>query len=425
MTIVIPPGPLGTSGGSIAHLREHNLSRILLVLATDSPLSRAQIAGRTGLGITAMTKLIAELRDRQLVMEVADTNPATMGRPTSLITLARHYWATASLSLDNGSIYASIGGIDGKYSTSFTVATPISLEIDAYIKYVGLALDRIAEECRSAGQILLAVEASVPGAVNNSSGVMMRSVLNGWFRPYPLRQVLSELVSAIDAGVSPSILVGIDRATNYSLLSRLQDLDLPGDFETVAHLGGLYAVSGGIYSRSALEHGSTGLAGEFGHFVIDPTGAQCWCGRRGCVETQLGLAGIYSRCSIVDSVEADLVPQLARRHEEMVEELLTRARSGEQQVLKALDQAGYWLGIVVDTIAAVVNPRVLIIDGYLAALQEYLRPEMRKQLASIGALPSITDLNIIFAEDPFTPVNRGMHIAAGLAVAHHPGSAVH
>ncbi|MFF5792129.1 ROK family protein [Paeniglutamicibacter sp. NPDC012692] len=420
-----PPGPLGTSGGSIAHLREHNLSQILLALAAESPLSRSKIAARTGLGITAMTKLIAELRDRQLVAEVSDTNPAAMGRPTTLIALARHHWATASLSLDNGTIHVAIGGIDGKYNTTFSIPTPVSLEIDEYINYVGIALNQIAEECRNTGRELLAVEAAIPGAANNSSGVMMRSILNGWSRPYPLRQVLLNLLSEIDGGVSPSILVGIDRATNYSLLSRLRDLDLPGEIDTAAHLGGLYAVSGGIYSRSALEHGSTGLAGEFGHFVIDPAGAQCWCGRRGCVETRLGLAGIYARCSDSGTTEANLVPQLAQRHEEMVENLLARARSGERLVLQELDRAGYWLGITVDTIAAVVNPRVLVVDGYLAALQEFLRPEMDKQLASIGSLPSITDLGITFAEDPFVPVNRGMQIAAGLAVAQHPGAAAH
>lgn len=100
--IVNPPGPLGASGGSIAHLREHNLSRILLVLAAEGPLSRSQIAARTGLGNTAMTKLIVELRERHLVSDISDTNPTTMGRPTSLVTMAQQLWAIASLSLASG-----------------------------------------------------------------------------------------------------------------------------------------------------------------------------------------------------------------------------------------------------------------------------------------------------------------------------------
>ncbi|MDO5743421.1 MAG: hypothetical protein Q4P23_03050, partial [Micrococcaceae bacterium] len=72
-----PPRPLGSSGGSIAHLREHNLSQIMLALASGIPLSRSRIAARTGLGITAMTKLVAELRERELAIEVPDTSPGT------------------------------------------------------------------------------------------------------------------------------------------------------------------------------------------------------------------------------------------------------------------------------------------------------------------------------------------------------------
>lgn len=418
-----PPRPLGSSGGSIAHLREHNLSQIMLALASGMPLSRSRIAARTGLGITAMTKLVAELRERELAIEVPDTSPGTMGRPSHHVAISNKRWSSASLSLDNGFIYVATGGIDGEYDTSYCIRTPISLEIDAYMDYVAGALGHIAAQNAARGTELLALEVSVPGAVNRASGVMMRSILNDWSRPYPLRQVLLDLLRSIGEGVATTVLVGIDRATNYSLLGRLKDHPVRTETSTIAHLGGLYAVSGGIYSRSALEHGSTGLAGEFGHFVIDPTGEQCWCGRRGCVETRIGLAGLYARCGGSET-SAQLVPQLALRHEHLVGQLLSRAESGDPLVLRELCEAGRWLGITVDTIATIVNPGTLLIDGYLSALAKHLEPTMTSQLESVGPVPSISGLGISFADAPFTPVNRGMHIAAALAVAMEPGAAL-
>ncbi len=417
-----PPRPLGSSGGSIAHLREHNLSRILLALASETSLSRAQIAARTGLGITAMTKLIAELRGRELAIEVPDTSPGAIGRPSHHIALADNRWSTASLNLDNGAIHVATGGIAGEYDTSYSIRTPESLEIDEYMNYVAEALNHIASANAKEGKELLALEVAVPGAVNRASGVMMRSILNGWSRQYPLRKVLLDLLQAINRGIAPTVLVGIDRATNYSLLARLRDSPARTQTGTVAHLGGLYAVSGGIYSRSALEHGSTGLAGEFGHFVVDPTGAQCWCGRRGCVETRIGLASLYTRCNGEHDSAVRLLPQLALRHEHFVRQILSRAEAGDELVLRELNEAGRWLGITVDTIATIVNPGALLIDGYLSALAKYLEPEMTRQLESVGPVPAISGLGIAFAEEPFTPVNRGMQIAAGLAVAMQPGA---
>ncbi len=59
MSPVLRPLPLGDAGGSIVNLREHNLSRILAALVSSGPLSRAELASRCGLGVTALTKPVS------------------------------------------------------------------------------------------------------------------------------------------------------------------------------------------------------------------------------------------------------------------------------------------------------------------------------------------------------------------------------
>lgn len=54
------------------------------------------------------------------------------------------------------------------------------------------------------------------------------------------------------------------------------------DFVYVGLTNGL---SMGIVLRDSLLHGRHGFAGEAGHTTIDPMGAVCYCGRRGCLET--------------------------------------------------------------------------------------------------------------------------------------------
>jgi fructokinase len=46
-------------------------------------------------------------------------------------------------------------------------------------------------------------------------------------------------------------------------------------------------VGGGVVLGGAVRHGCQGIAGEWGHNVVDTDGPQCYCGRRGCVETFL------------------------------------------------------------------------------------------------------------------------------------------
>ena len=42
-------------------------------------------------------------------------------------------------------------------------------------------------------------------------------------------------------------------------------------------------VGAGIVAGGEIMHGVTGLAGEIGHIQVDPLGAICSCGNRGCL----------------------------------------------------------------------------------------------------------------------------------------------
>ena len=44
-------------------------------------------------------------------------------------------------------------------------------------------------------------------------------------------------------------------------------------------------VGAGIVINGEIMHGVTGLAGEIGHIQVDPLGAICSCGNRGCLDT--------------------------------------------------------------------------------------------------------------------------------------------
>lgn len=46
-------------------------------------------------------------------------------------------------------------------------------------------------------------------------------------------------------------------------------------------------VGGGIFVGGNVIHGSTGMAGEWGHSTLYPNGTSCWCGKKGCVEAYI------------------------------------------------------------------------------------------------------------------------------------------
>lgn len=176
---------------------------------------------------------------------------------------------------------------------------------------------------------MAAVEVAIPGAVNQACGEVVRSILNGWSRvalPEEIQGMLSAASRApgLEASRVRQVLVGADRETNYSLLTHVYRGKRRVSGRSLAYIGGRNALSGGLYRRSAIEHGASGLAGEFGHLMIDPQGAKCWSGREGCVETRVGLAHLYSVC--MGSPETESFRRLGSGHQTMLNELLAGAK---------------------------------------------------------------------------------------------------
>jgi glucokinase len=75
-------------------------------------------------------------------------------------------------------------------------------------------------------------------------------------------------------------------------------------------------LGGGIVADGRLYFGHHGLAGEFGHTVVEPTGPACKCGQAGCLEQYASAQGVVRLCA-----------ELAPRYDSPLAEVARRART--------------------------------------------------------------------------------------------------
>jgi fructokinase len=111
-------------------------------------------------------------------------------------------------------------------------------------------------------------------------------------------------------------------------------------------------VGGGLVLDGRLWSGCQRIAGEWGHHVLDPAGPDCYCGRRGCVETYL--------CG----------PALERTYGGGCDaaEIGRRAAGGEARAVAALDA---WLeryGRAMANVIDILDPDVVVLGGGLSNL---------------------------------------------------------
>jgi predicted NBD/HSP70 family sugar kinase len=133
-------------------------------------------------------------------------------------------------------------------------------------------------------------------------------------------------------------------------------------------------IGAGLILNGRLYRGSSGLAGELGHVLVDPDGIVCRCGNRGCLETVAATGA--------------LVDLLRRSHGEdlTTEAMLEAARGGDLGCRRVVHDAGRALGQVVATLLNVLNPELLVVGGDLAGAGDLLLDGVRESVGR-AALP--------------------------------------
>lgn len=132
---------------------------------------------------------------------------------------------------------------------------------------------------------------------------------------------------------------------------------------------------GGIAIGGKIHSGMQGIAGEWGHMQIDPAGSECYCGKRGCVETYIsggGLQNIY----------------LGRFGEQKtVQEIAVGFRSGDSRASVIFHGFLEHFGIALSNVIDILDPDIVILGGGLSNVEELYtlgREEVGKKLFSDG-----------------------------------------
>lgn len=143
----------------------------------------------------------------------------------------------------------------------------------------------------------------------------------------------------------------------------------------------------GFIVDGRLVRGHSGAAAEFGHTVVDPSGPQCPCGLRGCVEqfvsgTAIGRMGreaaatdpqtsMVAFAGTVEGIRAEHVAKAAREYDDTAREVLRRA--------------GVMLGLALSNVVNLFDPEVIVLGGSVTRAGEPFLGPARDELARRSA----------------------------------------
>jgi predicted NBD/HSP70 family sugar kinase len=279
-------------------MRTINRSLILSQLRTSAPLSRADLAARIGLTRSTVSSQVDELIAANLVHETG-TGPSHGGRPGTLLELNPAGGCAVGIELTSESILVLL--------TDFVAQPRWQREIaltdhdpDAVLAQTEALIDEaLAYNAATENTRPLGIGLGTAGLVNAADGVL-RSAYNlglGW-RDIPFKTLWERRFR---------LPVHVGNEATIAALGEHYFGAAAGYRDFIYLQASTSALGAGIFIDGKLYQGMGGYAGEVGHIVIDPAGARCTCGKRGCWEAVLRAASSSDRIAVLATGIAGLV----------------------------------------------------------------------------------------------------------------------
>ena len=143
-------------------------------------------------------------------------------------------------------------------------------------------------------------------------------------------------------------------------------------------------VGGGIVAGGRLHRGAAGVAAEIGHIRVVPEGRLCGCGNRGCWEQYASGTALVRDTRAAALREPERARYLLDRSGGSPEALTgpsitAAAQAGDDFALEHVRTLARWLGDGMATLAAVLDPGVVVVGGGVAEVGALLLDPVRER----------------------------------------------
>jgi transcriptional regulator of PTS gene len=342
-----------------------NRDIVLELIRTSQPISRADLSRRSGLQRSTVSQIVEQLIRENWVRE-GPLGSAPRGRRPTLIGLNEDLVAIAA---DIHPRQATIAVVDLNGRLLSRSLVPLTSD--------PLASMRLMIECMRRMRAALprqsteGIGVSLPGRVDPVSQRLVFAPNLHW-PDFDLKRMLE---------TEMGLPVKMENAATASLLAELIFARMDGTRNAVL-VTISEGVGAGVLANGQLISGSHGMAGEFGHIPIDPSGPRCACGQNGCWETFAScLAALRYFREIAPDAPAVAFP-----------ELLNLAEEGNAAAQQALDRQAQWIGRGLRMIMAALSPSTILIAGEITSAWHRFGPVIEREareLALAGTPPLI------------------------------------
>jgi predicted NBD/HSP70 family sugar kinase len=337
--------------------RDMNRDIVLELIRAKQPVSRADLARLSGLQRSTVSEIVEDLmredwvREGSIARRPRGRRPTMLGLNEDLVILAVDVHPRQAI--------VAVVDLNGHFLSRDVVT--IASNPERAIQQMVDSMRKLRE--KHSGKSFEGIGISLPGRVDAET---QRLVFAPNMAPN-LKWSSVDIRGTVEKTMG--LKVEIDNAANAWLLSEMWF----GKMDGVRHAVLVTIAEGvgtGILANGQPVYGKNGMAGEFGHIVMDPQGPQCACGARGCWET-------FASSNAALRYFAERKP---RNAEIGITELHALAEEGDKDAVAALTEQAKHIGRGLRMVTASLSPEVIFIAGDITQAWRVVGPVIEAEM---------------------------------------------
>lgn len=352
--------------------KEQNILIVLDEIIENDILSTIDLAKRTSLSASTISRVLALLLERKLVLEMGKEE-TVKGRFPKLIGLNKRFGLLIHFSITHNEVSGYLADLDGKilYKACLSISADNSLEqILGSIKSLYRKFQKFAQKEHTK---ILAASISLPGTVNNEQKLIQRIPDVFPFNDVNLFEHIEKMLELPFLINNTSVMaVAGEYIQNYSNKKHLVYINI------LKHIG----IGAGLIINRELVHGADNYAGEIGNSLYD-------CGHFnakldspvGCLEEYAGIKPFFSRLEDAMSTgSCEILKNLIvnSKDSKLTLNLIEQAIiDGDQAVSGIFDEVLKMWAMLVINMNLTLNPDLFVLGGVVTSQNQYTLERLR------------------------------------------------
>lgn len=373
-------------------MRSTNTLAVLEYIRTHGASTRREIEYGTGLSWAAVSTISSELIDREILYELPPQTKLAGRNPGSLDFVPMRN-LTIGLELNAEGLFVLLFDLRCAVLDSRTESLH-SMRRDDVIAQTLSAVESILIANKLHSSDVLGIGIAMQGSVDKDGTT---SLYNSFFldwRDVPLKDILESHFHIPTLIMHDPVCIALAEQWNRKYTA--------DDEFAIVRLS--YGIGMCYIAHGKPITGTQGVAGEFGHTVLNPFGPKCSCGNNGCLECYSSIRGLSHRIiSAYKNGQLDLPEALRSADDSDMEKMnalvawgAREARGGNQVLTQLFSETGSFLGAGLANIVSLFNPKYMILTGNLLDYKDLFLKEAEKWTRQVAW--SFSDFTLLLSE---------------------------